>query len=169
MDLTKAIAHLRENSEIIRQLVQNMSDEAARYQPEPEGWSVLEVVNHLVDEEREDFRAHLDQILHQPDEAWLRINPQAWVTERNYNGRSLSPSLANFLQERQRSLDWLEELEGVDWTAVHPTPWGQISAGEMMASWVAHDLLHIRQLVELKWALTVRDLAPHRVDYAGGW
>jgi hypothetical protein len=169
MNLAKAIAHLRENSEIIRQLVQNMSDEAARYRPEPDAWSVLEVVNHLVDEEREDFRAHLDQILHRPDETWLRIDPQAWVTEREYNGRSLPTSLANYLQERQQSLNWLENLDDPDWTAVHPTPWGHISAGEMMAAWVAHDLLHMRQLVELKWALTVRDLAPHQVDYAGRW
>lgn len=169
MNDKKAIAHLRENSEIIRIMVQDVADETARYKPDADSWSILEVINHLYDEEREDFRAHLDQILHRPDEPWLRIDPQGWVTERGYNGRSLPDSLANFLRERQRSLDWLEELETPDWEAVHTTPWGQISAGDMMASWVAHDLLHMRQLVELKWATTLPDLAPHQVDYAGDW
>jgi hypothetical protein len=48
-------------------------------------------------------------------------------------------------------------------------PFGQISAGDMFASWVAHDLLHIRQLVELHWAYTTRQLQPYNVEYAGGW
>ncbi len=169
MDLKKAISHLRENSEIIRLMVQEIDDETARYKPAVDSWSILEVVNHLVDEEREDFREHLDQILHRPKEDWSRIDPQGWVTERGYNGRSLPISLANFLRERQRSLDWLEELETPDWDAVHTTPWGQISAGDMMASWVAHDLLHMRQFVELKWSITLADLQPCQVDYAGSW
>ena len=169
MDIHETLRHLRENSEIIRLLVQNMADETARHKPDAAFWSVVEVINHLYDEEREDFREHLDQILHRSEEPWSPIDPQAWVTERNYNGRSLPESLANFLRERQRSLDWLEELPSPDWEAVHTTPWGQISAGDMMASWVAHDILHMRQLVELKWATTVPDLAPYQVDYAGGW
>lgn len=169
MNLTKAIVHLRENCEIIRLLAQNMTDEAARHKPDAESWSVLEVINHLYDEEQEDFREHLDQILHRLDEPWSRIDPQRWITERNYNDRTLSNSLANFLQERQKSLGWLEELETTDWESVHTTPWGQISAGDMMASWVAHDLLHMRQLVALKWTATLPDLMPYQVDYAGGW
>lgn len=169
MNYQKAAANLRENSEIIRIMVQDMADETARYKPDANSWSVLEVINHLYDEEREDFREHLDQILHRPDEAWSQIDPQGWVKERGYNGRFLPISLANFLQERQRSLDWLEELQTPDWNAVHTTPWGQISAGDMMAAWVAHDLLHMRQLVELKWATTLPDLLPYQVDYAGDW
>lgn len=87
-----------------------------------------------------------------------------------YNGRSLLDSLAHFLQERQRSLDWLEEMETPNWDAVRATPWRrQITAGDMLASWVAHDILHMRQLVELKWAATLPDLEPYRVNYAGDW
>ena len=170
MNDKKAIAHLRENSEIIRNMIQDMTDETARYKPDADSWSVLEVINHLYDEEREDFREHLDQILHRPDEPWSPIDPQGWVTERGYNGRSLPDSLAHFLQERQRSLDWLEELETPNWDAFRATPWrNQITAGDMLASWVAHDILHMRQLVELKWATTLPDLEPYQVDYAGVW
>jgi hypothetical protein len=169
MNFEKALAHLRKNSEIIHLLVQDMPDQLTRQKSNADSWSVVEVINHLYDEEREDFRQHLDQILHRPDEAWASIDPQGWVMERNYNGRSLPDSLANFLQERQRSLDWLEELETPDWDAVHTTPWRQISAGDMMAAWVAHDLLHMRQLVELKWRITLPDLQPYQVDYAGDW
>ena len=91
------------------------------------------------------------------------------MTERNYNGRTLSESLTNFLAEREQSLLWLETLTTPNWEAVHATPWGSISAGELMASWVAHDILHIRQLVELKWAVLQSDLEPYQFAYAGDW
>jgi hypothetical protein len=39
----------------------------------------------------------------------------------------------------------------------------------MFAAWVAHDLLHVRQLVELHYAYTVERNQPFLVDYAGGW
>jgi len=169
MNLPTAIDHLRKNSDAVRILVQDMSDETARRKPDAASWSVLEVINHLYDEEREDFRAHLDQILHRPEEAWLSIDPQGWVTERGYNGRRLAESLANFLQERQRSLEWLAALPEPDWTLTHSAPWGEISAGDMLASWVAHDILHLRQLVELTWSNTLAEIRPFQVRYAGEW
>ena len=34
---------------------------------------------------------------------------------------------------------------------------------------MAHDLLHMRQLVELLWAYTIEELKPQSVEYAGQW
>jgi hypothetical protein len=42
-------------------------------------------------------------------------------------------------------------------------------AGDMLAAWVAHDLLHMRQLVELHRTYTVTQLAPYDTRYAGEW
>ncbi len=164
------INHLRQNAAIIRLLVQDVANEAARWRPDADSWSILEVINHLYDEEREDFRVRLDLILHRPDQSWPPIDPPGWVTERQYNARSLSESLGDFLRERQRSLTWLEALQELDWATSVQAPWGKaIRAGDMLAAWTAHDLLHMRQLVALKWAMTRLDLAPYRVDYAGDW
>ncbi|MBK7177410.1 MAG: DinB family protein [Chloroflexi bacterium] len=169
MNFPKAVQHLKDNSKIIRLLVEDLDDKTARQKPDPESWSILEVINHLADEEREDFRAHLEQMLHHPDEPWTPIDPQGWVTQREYNGRSLSPSLADFLQERQNSLVWLAALGAPNWNTFREAPWGQFTAGDLLAAWVAHDILHIRQLVELKWAYTVADLRPYNPQYAGEW
>jgi hypothetical protein len=169
MNVEQAIQQLRENSEIIRAMVHDIADEAARWRPEAESWSVLEVINHLHDEEREDFREHLDWILYRADEPWASIDPQGWVSQRQYNSRHFDDSLAAFLRERQRSLAWLAALSEVDWTAVQQTPWRSMTGGDMLASWVAHDLLHMRQLVELRWALMRREFADYDVAYAGGW
>ena len=51
----------------------------------------------------------------------------------------------------------------------HSSPFGLIKAGDMFAAWVAHDLLHTRQLIELRWAFTTQALEPYQVLYAGTW
>ena len=44
-----------------------------------------------------------------------------------------------------------------------------MTAGDMFSSWVAHDLLHLRQLVELQYTYTVQTVQPYAVIYAGEW
>lgn len=170
MKLDEMISQMSLQAERIRALVEGVSDEQARWRPDAESWSILEVVNHLYDEEREDFRVRLDLLLHRPDEVAPPIDPQGWVTERTYNQRELAASLGNFLAERQRSLDWLRGLGAPDMAAEVRMPWGAIyHPGDMAAAWVSHDLLHLRQLVELHWAWTQRAVAPYDAAYAGEW
>jgi hypothetical protein len=148
---------------------QGVSERQARWRPAPDSWSILEVVNHLLDEEREDFRVRLDYTLHRPGEPWPPIDPQGWVTERKYNEQDLEASLSGFLSEREASLVWLRGLSAPNWQTAYESSFGPISAGELFASWVAHDLLHMRQLVELHWAFTTAALEPYGVGYAGAW
>lgn len=44
-----------------------------------------------------------------------------------------------------------------------------MKAADMFASWVAHDGLHIRQLVELRRARTENLTSPYFIGYAGDW
>ena len=48
-------------------------------------------------------------------------------------------------------------------------PWGKLTAGDLLASWAAHDLLHLRQLNELRYAYLIQVAAPYSVRYAGDW
>ena len=169
MEFRQAQHSLARNAEIVQVMVMGMPDEQARWKPDPQSWSVLEVIHHLYDEEILDFRARLDVILHRPDQPWTPIDPEGWVVSRRYNQQNFSATLEKFLLARQESLAWLEGLDDPDWNAQYRAPFGPITAGDMLASWVAHDLLHMRQLVELKWAYTVQQLQPFCVDYAGEW
>lgn len=169
MEIDVLIKRLTHNARMIQSLAQGVSDEQACWKPSADNWSILEVINHLYDEEIEDFRAHLDLILHRAGEPWPGIDPGGWVIERRYNERDLAQSLRDFQLAREESLSWLSGLAAPDWQAVYEAPFGQITAGDMMAAWVAHDLLHLRQLVELQWAHTTRLIQPYRVRYAGVW
>ena len=169
MDFDSCTAQLADNAQRIRTMVEHVSDQQARWKPDQTSWSILEVAGHLLDEEREDFRVRLDITLHRADEAWPGIDPEGWVTKRRYNEQDPAQVLGNFLREREASLTWLRELAEPDWEATYAAPWGPIRAGDLLAAWVAHDLLHLRQLVELQWSYTGELVAPYSTRYAGAW
>lgn len=150
-------------------LVSGLTNEQARYRMEPEAWTALEIINHLADEERFDFRVRIAYILERPGEEPPPINPEGWVSERRYNERDLTESLQDFLFERQKSLEWLKGLGEPDWNAEYRAPWGVIRAGDIFVAWAAHDLIHLRDLTVRLWALLERAAEPYSTRYAGEW
>ncbi len=124
---------------------------------------------HLYDEEREDFREHLDFILHRQNQAWHPIDPPGWVKSCKYNEQDFRAMKEKFIGERSKSLDWLKGLSGADWDTSYTSPFGTLTAGDMLGSWVAHDNLHLRQLVELRRARIETITQPYRIAYAGDW
>lgn len=163
------VEHMINNAERIRVLVQGTPSDQACWRPDEASWSVLEVMGHLSDEERLDFRVRLDFTLHRPGEPWPAINPTGWVKEHHYNEGDLQEALDGFLAAREHSVRWLMELSSPNWEATYEAPFGQIKAGDLLAAWVGHDLLHIRQLVELHWSHLLLEVEPYRVEYAGQW
>lgn len=169
MDRNFLTGQLVDNAARIHALCNGVNTDEARWRPDAKSWSMLEVINHLYDEEREDFRVRLNLILTDPEKPWPPIDPEGWVRERRYNDRDLEGSLDAFLSERDRSIEWLHSLGDPNWDATCRTPFGVMRAGDMFASWVTHDQLHMRQLVELQRQLTAEMVLPYRFDYAGSW
>ena len=87
------------STEMIRALIKDIGQEQAQVKPDAKAWSILEVVCHLHDEEREDFREHLDFILHRQNEEYHVIDPQGWIAERKYNEQDLFEMQAKFFTE----------------------------------------------------------------------
>jgi len=169
MEFEALCQELANSTEMIRALLLGITQEEAQIKPTPEAWSTLEVVCHLYDEEREDFREHLDFILHRQNEEWHRIDPQSWIQARKYNERDFAEIQEKFFAERQQSLEWLSKMSSSDWNTTYTSEYGSMSAGEMFCSWIAHDNLHIRQLVELRRSHVERITNPCSVEYAGDW
>jgi len=160
---------LTNSTEVIRALLSGVSQEDARVKPNAESWSILEVTCHLYDEECEDFREHLDFILHRQTEEWHAIDTEGWVTERKYNKQNFAEMQKNFFTERDKSFAWLMGLLNPDWEKTYTTEYRTISAAEMFACWLAHDNLHIRQLVELRRYRIENITKPYNLGYAGDW
>jgi hypothetical protein len=170
MDFSICLRQLETNVEVIRALSSPVGAGQAVWKPAPQDWSVLEVINHLADEEAEDFGARLRHLLEGKTGEWAPIAPQEWVTARAYNLRDLAESIDRYAGARRESLAWLRDLENADWTSryAHP-PLEGLSAGDLLVSWAGHDLLHLRQLVELQWAYLSAGGKPYAPDYAGDW
>ena len=169
MEFNILYQELATSTEMIRALIKDIGQEQAQVKPDAESWSILEVVCHLHDEEQEDFREHLDFVLHRQNEEYHAIDPQGWVMERKYNEQNLLEMQEKFFAERKKSLEWLRTLSGTDWETTYTSQYGSVTAGEMFSSWVAHDNLHIRQLVELRRLHIERITKPYDIQYAGDW
>jgi hypothetical protein len=167
--IEKIIRQMMANAEAIRSLVQTISDEQAQWKPDPETWSMKEVMDHVYNEERGDFRAHLKEMFHKPPLAWGELQ-DGWHPVESYHR-----GLEDFLVEREASLAWLKALESPDWDATITASFGPageelvLSAGDILTSWVAHDFLHLRQMNELQYAWNEKQASPYSVQYAGGW
>ncbi len=169
MKIVEIINQLDSNYKVFENLLSINSSEEIKWKHSEDKWCLLEIVNHLSDEEREDFRARLGKILNQ-DSEWDPIDPEGWVTSRKYMEKEYLQSLKNFLEERKKSIDWLRNLIVNDWNikAVHSKQ-GEFAAYEMLCNWLAHDYLHIRQIIRLKYQMLEDSLKPGEVQYAGEW
>lgn len=139
----------------------------ARRQPAPGKWSMLEVLCHLIDEERDDFRLRVRLTLEDPSRDWPAIDPEGWARDRDYNQRDPAGMRAEFQRERAVSLAWLRGLQEPRWerTKVHPHL-GALSAGDLLASWTAHDVLHLRQMAAVRLTHLEHTVAPYSTRYA---
>jgi hypothetical protein len=161
---------MTQSTEIIRAMLHGINQVDAQIKKSPRVWSILEVTCHLYDEEREDFRKRLQFILGDQEGTWPPITPFQWVITRKYNEQNLNKMKTKFFKEREASLAWLKTLRNTDWTIRYEYKRGMYrSAGELFASWVAHDNLHIRQITELRRRLIEQKTKPYKIGYAGDW
>ena len=157
------------NLETFEKLLNRIDKEQLAWKQESQKWSLIEVLCHLYDEEREDFRARLRLVLETPGKPFTTIDPQGWVTERNYALQNFENMLQMFIQERKNSIGWLRSLDSHGWDNIHIHPkLGRMSAKLILANWLAHDYLHIRQITKLKYDY-LKNLSNENLSYAGDW
>lgn len=169
METALLVQSLALHGEVLTLAFEGLTEDELRFRPAPEAWSPLEILGHLVDEEHGDFRVRLGLTLEDPAAPWPRIDPQGWVRQRKHQERIPAELLAEFHEERRRSLDWLRELRDPDWDRTHAHPeLGPLRAGDLLASWAAHDVLHLRQLAGTRLAYLRRASLPYSAAYAGG-
>jgi hypothetical protein len=169
IDIHSTIRQLTVNAEVIRAFLHTISDEQAAWKPNPETWSMKEVMEHIYNEERIDFRMHLKEMFSSPPLAWDALHEEYLRVE------SCRQALDRFLAERESSIDWLKAMKSPDWEVESRASFGPsnevlvLRAGDVLVSWLAHDYLHIRQMNELLFAWNEKQASPYAVQYAGVW
>lgn len=171
VDLAACIAALERFPATLRAAAAGLSGEEARRRGPKDAWSILEIVNHLADEEVDDFPRRLRLILEDPKQEWPPIDPEGWARERDYQSRELAESLERFERQRRESIKWLRSLEGQkpNWSQSHTSRFGTMAAGDMLAAWLAHDMLHLRQIAKRLYELAEVRAGGYSSAYAGPW
>lgn len=169
MEPREVIRELKRNKDVFSSLLAGLDKGMVNWKPAADKWCLLEIICHLLDEEREDFRARARLLLEMPGEPFTPIDPQGWVVARDYIRHDFGQTLHQFLEERELSIQWLQSLDHPDWKrpSRHPKL-GTISAGMFLYSWLAHDYLHIRQITRTKYQY-LSTHSPEPVNYAGEW
>ena len=160
---------LGRNKEVFNSMLSGLPEVEYRWKPTEDKWCLLEIICHLYDEERDDFRARVRHALETPEKPLLPIDPEGWVKSRKYVEQDYQEAVNKFLFERNLSLDWLKSLKDPNWesTTIHPIL-GSMSAKLYLTNWLAHDYLHIRQINRVKYQY-LQSVTPQRLSYAGEW
>jgi hypothetical protein len=169
MNYSSVISELQRNRQVFFDLLSGQTKEEYLWKPQPEKWCTLEIVCHLYDEEREDFRARLKQVLETPELPFPSIDPQGWVQSRKYLEQDFETMLKKFCEERNESVAWLKSLASPAWkNAYHHPKFGPLSGNLFLSNWLEHDYLHLRQILTVKH-LYLQNHSGETLTYAGNW
>lgn len=161
--LVEAVAILRRTPAVLRALLADLPEVWTTATEGPGTWSPYDVVGHLIHGERTDWMPRVAHLLEHGD----RVPFPPFDREAMFSaskGRSLGELLDTFADVRSESIARLVALNlseaDLDRRGRHPE-FGVVMLRQHLATWVAHDLGHISQIV--------RVMAKHYADAVGPW
>jgi hypothetical protein len=154
---------LRRTPAVLRTLLADAPESWTTATEGPGTWSPYDVVGHLIHGERTDWVPRIEHLLQHGDAVpFPPFDREAMFTASR--GRSLNELLDTFDRLRTDSLARLQALRISDADLAkrgrHPE-FGVVTLGQHCATWVAHDLSHISQVV--------RVMARQYTDAVGPW
>lgn len=164
ISLESAVAVLERTPGVLRSLLAGVPEGLEQGNEGEETWSPYDVLGHLVHGERTDWIPRLRNILdHGETRAFEPFDRFAQFEESR--GKSLEDLLAEFETSRAENLDILEglELTSADFSrrGLHPDL-GVVSLGELLSTWVVHDLGHIAQIARVMAKQLDAEVGPWR-------
>jgi DinB superfamily len=128
----------------------------------PETWSPYDVVGHLIHGERTDWMVRANIILSQAtDKRFVPFDRSAHLLMDPTE--PLAARLATFAALRAANLKALAALElterDMEKMGVHPD-FGLVTLGQLLSTWVAHDLDHIVQISRVMAKQLSADVGP---------
>ncbi len=147
-DLSASIALLEHVPESIARLVAPLPDSLLQLNEGPGTWSPLEVLQHLIWGEVDDWIPRVRIILeHQGRVAFTPFDREGG--HKRYAGWPVVKLVAEFQRLRAENIAILRGLNLTDdelrLPGLHPSL-GPVTLSQLIASWVAHDLTHLYQI-----------------------
>ncbi len=150
-DLTQALAVLERTPRVLDTLLRGLPDAWTRATEGPDTWSPFDVVGHLICGEKTDWIVRARIILEEGERGpFPPFDMKAQFAASK--GRTLDSLLDDFAALRAANLEALRGFkltpERLARTGTHPEL-GRVTLGQHLATWVAHDMDHISQIVRV--------------------
>ena len=147
-EIENAVAVLSATPGTLRALLGGLSDRWTSSSDNSDSWQAFDVVGHLIHGEETDWITRARIILEQGENRTF-VPFDRFAQFDNSKGKSLSDLLAEFEEARAKSLSELQSWnltdEQLELKGMHPEL-GEVTLGQLLATWVVHDLNHIRQI-----------------------
>jgi hypothetical protein len=148
--LDQSIEVLAQTPNVLDALLRSKSSAWLNCRKTPEAFSAIDVIGHLMHAERTDWIPRVQTILtHQDTKIFAPFDRFAF--KPLIAGKSVGELLDEFAELRRQSLQTLEDLgvgaEQLNLAGMHPE-FGRVTLGNLLATWVVHDLGHINQIVK---------------------
>ena len=161
--LAQAVEILSRTPEVLNSLLGNLSDEWTMKSQDAENWSPFDVVGHLIHGEETDWIPRVRIILAQDENCAFDPFDRFAQFDKSKD-KTLSELLETFAERRRESLEILNSWRLTDaqlnLKGAHPEL-GEVTLEQLLATWVVHDLTHIRQIVAV--------MAKKYTDSVGAW
>jgi hypothetical protein len=151
VDVTSVINIISRTPATIRELVANLEDNWLHANEGPDTWSPHEVVAHLIFCEQTDWIPRMRIIMDETsDKKFTHFDRAGHFPIAA--GRSIDSLLHQFEQLRLENILILVAAdlteEDLRKEGIHPA-FGPVTLGQLLASWVAHDMTHISQIARI--------------------
>ena len=147
-ELDKAAGVLGNTPRVVRSMVNALSDGWTASSGDQENWGVFDVVGHLIHADETDWIPRAEVILAQGEDRNFPPFDRFGQFDKA-RGKTLGVLLDEFDEVRQNCLATLRSWElsdvQLEMRGIHPE-FGEVSLRQLLATWVVHDLTHIRQI-----------------------
>jgi hypothetical protein len=161
--MTEGVAILERTPPALDALLRGLPDGFAFGHEGGETWSPFDVIGHLIHGEETDWIPRARIILEHGEARTFDTFDRLAQAEAS-KGRTLASLLDEFATLRQTNLRALAAMSlteaDLQRTGRHPA-FGRVTLGQLLATWVAHDLDHVMQIS--------RVLARQYTDAVGPW
>lgn len=161
-ELNQSLAVLRRTPEVLETLLKDLPDSWTMQNEGGKSWSPYDVVGHLIHGEKTDWIARTKIIIFEgPDKSFTPFDRFAQFKESQ--GKTLNQLLQEFRTLRMANIKTLEGFKitdaMLDKTALHPSL-GRVTLCNLLATWTAHDLNHIYQIIRVMAKLYKTEVGP---------
>ena len=140
---------LAETLPSLRELTAELGPDEWLYRPDPNEWSITEIICHLRDVDREIHLPRLHSLMIEKEAFMPGVISDVWAIERDYQAQDGQAALATLAASRAELIDLLPPAGSTIWQRHgRHTFFGPTSFLELVCLALEHDILHLTQATE---------------------